>query len=180
MASLNRKFLSALGIDEEKAEQIFEMHQSVLAEIKTERDEFKDKASKSDSIQKELDEAKKQIESMGTDVYKDKYDALKAEYDGFKADQEAKALVSKKDKAYRNLLKEAGVSEKHIDKIMKITSLDEIELEGESLKDSDSIMTKVKDDWSDFIVTAKAEGAATTTPPAAGETKGINEIPIIF
>ena len=42
--ALTRKFLSALGIDEEKAEQIIQAHVDTLEPIKADREKYKEDA----------------------------------------------------------------------------------------------------------------------------------------
>ena len=177
MASLTRKFLTALGIEEEKADQILDTHQSVLNEIKTERDELKEKAEKADKIQTKLDEANEEIktlkENQGEDAYKSKYEDLKQKFDDYKADIDKKAVLSSKDKAYRALLKEAKVSDRRIDSIMKLTNLEELELDGDKLKDADKLKESIAEEWADFIVEDDQSGADLENPPA-GKNKTPN------
>lgn len=179
--ALTRKFLSALGIEADKVDEIIEAHAETVNALKAERDDFKGKAEKADSLEKELKETKEQLENNGSDAYKVKYEAIKEEFDGFKAEQEAKAVIETKSKAYRALLKEAGVSEKRIDAVMKVTKLDDVEMDGDKLKDADKLTEAVKAEWSDFIVSENKEGAGTETPPEnnGGAPKPI-PIPSIF
>lgn len=160
-----------MGIEDEKADQILEIHQSVLSEIKSERDSLKNSASKVEELEKALEKANKELETANSDAYKDKYDGLKKEFDDYKADIEAKALTASKDKAYREILKEAGVSEKRIDAVMKLTDLKEVELDGDKLKDADKLKESIKTEWADFIVVDGKEGAGTDNPPAGGSGK---------
>lgn len=176
MASLTRKFLEALGIEEKVQDQIIERHNEVLNDIKTERDKYKEDAEGKDEIQKQLDELKKkQSEKDGEPselekVKKDLADKT-AEYEKYKADIEAKETKAKKEEAFRKLLKEAGISEKRIDIVVK-ASPNEIESlafdkEGK-IKDSDKLTASVKETWSDFVVNQQQRGANVQTPPAGG------------
>lgn len=168
MATLSFQFLKALGIDEEKAEAIGERHKEVLAEIKAERDELKEKAEGYDDIKRQFDELKKATANAEKDPYKVKYEAIKEEFEAFKNDLSAKETASKKDGAYRKLLKDAGVSEKRIDAIMKVTDLKDYELDDEGkFKEASKYTEAIKSEWADFIQTTETKGADTSKPPKA-------------
>lgn len=176
MATLSMQFLSALGIDDDKAQEICARHKEVLTEIKTERDKYKEEAEKLPEIQKQLDDLKKKQSEKDGDpselekVKKDLADKT-AEYEKYKADIEAKETKAKKEEAFRKLLKEAGISEKRIDIVVK-ASPSEIEAiafdkEGK-IKDSDKLTASVKETWADFVVNQQQRGADVQTPPAGG------------
>lgn len=179
--ALTRKFLSALGIEADKIDEIIEAHSDTVNALKSERDEFKTDASKAKELQKKLDEANEALKASEGDGFKAKYDELKAEYDKYKADTEAQALLSTKDKAYRQLLKESGVSEKRIDAIMRLTDLKDMELDGEKLKDADKLTESIKSEWADYITSEGQQGAGTEIPPEGDSGSGKKvEIPTIF
>lgn len=164
--SLTRKMLKAMGIDDDKTEQIIEAHTETVSAIKAERDDFKVKAEKLDDVQKELDKIKERGEK---DPYKVRYEALKEEFDNYKKEVTAKETTATKNAAYRALLKEAGVNEKRIDAVLKVSADD---IKGLVLKDGEienktELIKKVQDDWSEFIVTTETKGAVTATPPRA-------------
>lgn len=176
MASLTRKFLEALGIEEKVQDQIIERHNEVLSDIKAERDKYKEDAEGKDEIQKQLDDLKKKQSEKDGDpselekVKKDLADKT-AEFDKYKADIEAKETKVKKEEAFRKLLKDAGISEKRIDIVVK-ASPSEIEAiafdkEGK-IKDSDKLTASVKETWADFVVNQQQRGADVQTPPAGG------------
>lgn len=172
MASLSMQFLSAMGIEEDKGQEICARHKEVLNEIKAERDKYKEEAEKLPELQKQLDEfKKKQSEDDPSELEKVKKELADktAEYEKYKTDVEAKETKAKKETAYRKLLKESGISDKRIDTIVK-ASPSEIEAlafdkEGK-VKDSDKITASIKENWSEFIVTTGQKGAEVQTPPA--------------
>ena len=167
MASLSRKFLESLGIEGDKADLIIERHNEVATEIKEDRDRYKADAEKLPDVQKQLDayvEAEKKAEK---DPYKVKYEALKEDFDNFKNDIAAKETHAKKESAYSALLKNAGVSEKRIAAILKVTDLDSFELDKDgNAKDADKLTEGIKSEWADFIQTTKTEGALIANPPS--------------
>lgn len=165
--ALTRKFLSALGIEEEKAEQIIAAHSETVDGLKADINKYKEDAEKLPTVQEELDRYKEAEKKSEKDPYKVKYEALKEEHENYKRDVEAKETSAKKAAAYRSLLKGAGVSEKHIDKVMKVSDVDAIELDEEgNAKDADKLTEAIKAEWSDFIQTTSTQGAGVATPPA--------------
>ena len=174
--ALTRKFLSALGIESDKIDEIITAHSETIEGLKDQRDQFKSDAEKLPDVQKELEGTKTELESLkesadknGNNPYKEEYDKLKAEFDKYKEDQAAKEVLANKTSAYKALLKEAGVSEKRIDSILKLKSadFDSIELDNEGkIKDSDKLKDSIKEEWSDFIVQEGQKGVNTQVPPA--------------
>lgn len=180
MASLTRKFLEALGVEEKAQDQIMEKHSEVVNEIKTERDKFKEDAEKLPEVQKQLDDLKaKQSEDDPSELEKVKKELADktAEFEKYKGDIEAKETKAKKETAYRKLLKDAGIGEKYLDIVVKANQ-DEInniafDKEG-NVKDSDKITAGMKDSLSAFVVTTQQKGADVQNPPAGnggGEQK---------
>ena len=166
--AMTRKFLKAMGIEDEKIEQIIEAHTETVNALKEERDAFKADAEKLPSVQKELNELKEATKNGGEEtVLKSEYDKIKKEYDDYKADISAKETKSAKEHAYRELLKAAGISEKRIDAVLKVSNIDGIELDKDGkIKDADKHTETVKTEWADFIETTTTKGANTTNPPA--------------
>lgn len=178
--ALTRKMLSAMGIEEDKQDEIINAHVEVVNALKEERDSYKADANKAKKLQKEVDDLNESMKNGERSPYKVKYEAkvdeyntLKQQFDDYKADVSAKELESKKSNAYKVLLKSAGVSEKRIDAVLKVTDLSQIELDGDGkIKDADAHKKSIKDEWSDFIVTQSEQGAQTANPPQhTGGTK---------
>ena len=172
--ALTRKFLSAMGIEEEKIEQIISAHTEVTNALKEERDSYKEQAEQYTVVKKELTELKKQTASEDEkNPWKVKYDALKEEYDGFKSDIEKKQTEANKTKALKVLLKDIGISEKRIDAVARVTDISSIKLgEDGKIADEDKLRTSLTKEWSDFITSTSEQGAKTPTPPSNGGSSG--------
>lgn len=166
--ALTRKMLKAMGIEDEKIDQIIEAHSDTVDALKQERDGYKADAEKLPGVQKQLDDLKKeQEEKDGKNPWKVKYDALKEEYDGYKSGVVEKETKNAKEKALRSLLKSIGVSEKRIDAVIRVTDLDSAKLDKDGkFEGEDELTKKLKDEWADFITT---EG--TKTPPPENPPK---------
>lgn len=169
--SLTRKALAAMGIEEAQAEQIMEMYTETIESIKTDKDAAKETAKKYEADAKKLAEVEKELADLKAkadqpDAYKEKYEKVKKEYDTYKGEVTAKETKEAKTKAYRDLLKGIGVSEKRLDAVLRIADLDSFELEDGKIKDVDELKKKAKEEWSDYIVSESAQGAKTPTPPS--------------
>ena len=164
--SLTRKMLKAMGIEEEKIEQIIEEHAETVNALKQQRDQYKVDAEKLPDVQKELDDLKEAAEKDGENPYKAKCEELQQQFDDYKADVTAKETKAKKTAAYRKLLKDAKVSEKRLDSILKLSPVDDIELDDKGeIKDAADVKKKIEEEWSDFIVTEETHGADSNNPP---------------
>lgn len=170
--ALSRKFLTALGIDEDKADEIIKAHTETV-------DALKEQAEGNKTDAAELEKLKEQVKSLKADLaeadksdWEKKYNDLKTEYDGYKTEVENKATHSAKEAAYKRLLLDAGISEKRIATILKVSDIDGVELDKEgNIKSADKLTDSIKEEWADFIVTEHKEGAETSKPPAS-EGKG--------
>lgn len=171
--ALTRKFLTAMGIEAEKIDEIITAHAETVDGLKEERDtarkeveQYKKAADKLPDVEKELNELKEKVKKDAKDPYEPKYNELKEEFDKYKADIEAKEITSKKESAYKTLLKEAGVPDKIVDAILKGTDISAIELtEDGKIKDADEKTKAVKTEWEGYIQTEGKQGAKTPTPP---------------
>ena len=171
--SLTRKMLKAMGIEEEKIDQIIEAHSETVDSLKADRDSYKEDAEKLKDVQKELDDLK----AKGDDGWKEKHDRLKAEFDQYKNDVQEKETKAAKEAAYRAILKDANLSEKGIEKAIKYADWDKIELgEDGKLKGANDHIKAVREEWAEYVTTTTTTGAKTSTPPAnnggkTGKTK---------
>ena len=167
--AFTRRFLSALGIEAEKIDEIINAHIEVVDGLKEERDNFKKDAEKLADVEKELTKAKEKLakNGEGETVSKEDYDKLKNEYDDYKADITAKTTRTEKENAFRELLKSVGVSEKRFNAIIKVSDIDGLELDKDGkIKDAEKHTESVKSEWADFIETTTTKGANTANPPA--------------
>ena len=165
--SLTRKMLKAMGIEEEKIDQIIEAHSETVDSLKADRDTYKEDAEKLKTVQKELDDLK----AKGDDGWKEKHDKLKGEFDTYKKDVEAKETHSKKVEAYKAILRDANLSEKGIEKAIKYAEWDKIELEADGkLKGASDHIKAAKEEWAEYVTTTTTTGAKTSNPPANNGT----------
>ena len=169
--ALSRKMLKAMGIEDEKIDQIIEAHVETTDSLKADRDKYKEEAEKISDVQKELEAVKKERDELqekvdADDSYKAKYESEHAAFEEFKTGVNAEKEDAKKASAYKALLKKAGISDKRHDAILKLNKYKDLTLDenGEAV-DADKIVDALKDEWSEFVVTTRTEGAKTENPP---------------
>lgn len=161
--SLTRAELEEMGLESSLIQTIIDKHISVVNAIKKERDTYKADAEKLANVTKERDEAILAAKDAGGTSYKKLYEDLLTE-------NATKATKKAKETACRKLLVEkVGVSEKYADILMKAIQdkIDKMEMDGENIKGSDSIVTDLKTTLKDFI---PEDFTATHTPATPPET----------
>lgn len=164
--ALTRKMLKAMGIDEEKIDQIIEAHTETTDGLKAETARCKADADKLPAVQKALDKANETLKSAGASDFAEKYQQVRKEFDDYKAAQTAKETHAAKETAYRALLREAGVGEARLDAVLRVSDVDGVELIGGKIRDAEKLTESLRTEWKDFIVTTKTQGADTASPPA--------------
>ena len=150
--ALKRETLRAMGLSDEQIGSIIEMHSETVDGLKEQLSQYKDAAEKLPDVQRQLDEAKEAVNNSQKDSWKVKYDAIKEEFDNYKADIVANKTKADKESAYKELLKSIGVSEKLVEKVLKVTDLSANDLGDDGkFKDADAMTEAAKNEWADFI-----------------------------
>lgn len=180
--ALTRSLLKEMNLNDEQIEKIITEHKNTVDGLKEQRDEYekerdtfkseRDKLKKDSEklaeTKKELDELKK--DHVSAEDWKEKYEAKDKELTEYKADVEGKAQKAKVQDAYKKLLAECKVGEKHIASILKVTDFKDLKLNDDGTFDGvDDIKKKIEEDWSGFISSTGTKGASVETPPAGGK-----------
>jgi hypothetical protein len=153
------------NIDASKIGDVVKAINNAVGKEFVDKKRYNEKLTEIDTLKGEKQNA--EDKATGAEKWKTKYEALKEDFDTYKKDVSAKETKATRENAYRALLKEAGVSEKRIDKVLKVSDIDNLEMdEGGKFKDADKLIKDIKEEWSDFIVSSGTKGATVTTPPA--------------
>ena len=164
--ALTRSMLKGMQLTDEQVSAIIDAHTETVDGLKAERDKYKADAAKLPGVQKELDELK-----SGGDDWKGKYEKEHKDFEDYKKDVTNREAVAKVRSAYRKLLVENGVGEKHIDAIIRVTDFTNIKLDKEGkLENSDKLTESIKSEWSGFITNKGTKGADVDNPPAGSKT----------
>ena len=130
-----------------------------------EKKRYNDKLTEIDALKAEKNDAEDKATSA--EKWKTKYDALKDDFDAYKKDITAKENKATRSNAYKELLKQAGISEKRLDTVLRVSDVESLEMGDDGkFKDSDKILENIKNEWADFITTKETHGADTATPPS--------------
>ena len=129
------------------------------------KERYKEKLNEIDDLTGKLQTA---VDGVATaEKWKVKYEAVKKDFSDFKAEQAKKDTRTAKETAYRALLKEAGVNEKRIEAVLRVSDVDGVELDDKGqIKGADKLSEAIKTEWADFIPITNIVGAPTATPPA--------------
>lgn len=173
--ALSRKFLSAMGIEADKIDEIISAHAETVDALKEERDKFRANAEAYEAEHKKVEGLQKELDGLkesNKDSYKVKYEAMKEEFAEYKKGVENEKTKATKTDAFKALLKEIGVSEKRIDAVTKISDIDGLKLDKEGkIEGADDLKKSLTEEWADFIVKESSKGAETATPPAGAGAK---------
>lgn len=173
--ALTRKFLKALGIDEEKIDEIISAHTETVDGLKAERDKYKGDAEMLPAVQKELNDLK----AVEKDGYEEKYNALKSEYDKYKEDVTAKATAEKKTAAVKAYFESKGITE-HIALALKSSRDEQNALtlnEDGTIKDTKALDDLIAGELASLVTVNSRQGAATNTPPPnSGDTPDFSKM----
>ena len=171
--ALTRKSLRAMGIEEDKIEQIIDLHSETVNGLKDEIDKYKETAEKLPNIESELNKFKE--EAAKGNPFEKKYADIKAEYDKFRADVEAKETKTAKENAVKAYLESKNIKGNNLKLAMKAAK-DEIgtlEITDGKIKDTAVIDNLIANDFSGLVAVETTVGATVATPPknSGGEIK---------
>lgn len=154
-----------MGLEEKQVESIIEANAASIEGIKADRDKYKELADKVPDLQKKLEEA--QAASGTTDEWEKRFNDEHQAFEDFKAQIEAERAEAAKAQAYRAMLVKAGIDQRRLDSIMRVTDLAKVEMDGDSLKDEEQLTEAAKTEWADFVIRTKTEPSTPDTPPKA-------------
>lgn len=166
--ALTRKFLKAMGIEDEKIEQIIEAHTETMSGLKDSLEKAEAAAKDLPDVQKELDTVKADLEAVRKDGWKDKHDTLKKEFEDYKKGVTAKETKAAKEAAARAYYQEKGITGKALDIALRGSGaeIEALELGGDGkIKDSAALEALVKGDFAGLVSTTTTTGANTANPP---------------
>lgn len=156
---------------EEKLSEILNILHEEVDSVKDERD----------SIKEELNEAKAEINDLKAsadntaDEWKEKYEQEHTDFEAYKSEQSKKVTRDAQEKAFVKALKEAGISEKMIERIVDTKKADAV-INGIAFDDkgnvqgAEELSRLIATDYADCITQREINGAHTTTPPSNTST----------
>jgi hypothetical protein len=167
--SLTRKMLKAMGIEDDKIDQIIEAHTETVNGLKDDVQKYKVDAEKLPNVQKELDD----IKAVGDGGWEEKAKDWENKYNNLVADNTAKATAAAKEKAVRAYYESKGITGDNLTIAMMGSgdTLKALEMDGEKIKDSSALDALITGAFSKLVATTNTNGAQTKTPPANNQAK---------
>lgn len=187
--AFTRKFLTAMGIESEKVDEIMAAHVEVTDALKAQINDSKDEADKLTKVQEELDKLKasqkEQAEKLSAaekerDEIKGKYDTATADLDKIKAENAERETDEKCRKALADFLHEQKYSDFAVKNITRNGFHKSVQF-GEDGKPTnlDEILKTIQADegFSGFTPKTTEKSHTPATPPAntGGEKKMTKE-----
>ena len=147
--ALTRKMLKAMGIEEEKIEQIIEAHAETVEGLKSDLDKYKADAEKLPNIQKELDDMK----ASGDDGWKEKHDKVKKDFEDYKTEVTAKETKAAKEKAAKAYFESKNIEGVNLNLAMRSSGseIDALELDGDKIKDTAALDALISGDFASLV-----------------------------
>lgn len=170
--AFTRKMLRALGIEDDKIEQIMDAHTEVTEALKTERDAAKTAADELTKVKDELAQTKESLkaaEKSAKDA-KSQFDTEKAEHDKLKTEISTKAAKEKADAAIIEWAKSKGYSEAGAKKIAKYGGYgDRLKFdENGKATNLDELADDVAAEWGEYKGEPRSEGYKGSNPLTGG------------
>lgn len=155
--ALTRKYLKAMGLEDDKIDQIIEAHTEVTTAIKADADRYKADAEKLSEVQAELDS----LRAMKDDGLQAKVDQLTAEL----TEEKAGRKKDRQEAAIRQELTAMGAQD--VDYLLyKLGDTSELFDEDGHLKDRDAFTEKTKADYPNQFKAESTKSKGTPPPPA--------------
>lgn len=155
--ALTRKYLKAMGLEDDKIDQIIEAHTEVTTAIKADADRYKADAEKLSEVQAELDSLK----AVKDDGLQAKVDQLTAEL----TEEKAGRKKDRQEAAIRQELTAMGAQD--VDYLLyKLGDTSELFDEEDHIKDKDAFAEKTKADYPNQFKAEPTKSKGTPPPPA--------------
>lgn len=147
--ALTRKMLKAMGIEDEKIDQIIDAHTETVDGLKADLAKFKGDAEKLPGVQKELDDLK----AAGDGGWKEKHDTVKKEFDEYKADIADKESKAAKERAARAYFESKNIKDANLNIALRSSAAEigALELDGEKIKDTATLDALIKGDLAGLV-----------------------------
>lgn len=165
-----REILTNADVPSEKMKEALEAiitgHTESIEALREERDTLRETLSKAKDTEDKLKDVTEQLKKAEEKLEARKdYDSIKEEYESFKNKVNEEKAKDSKEKAFKEVLKDIGISDKRMAAIIRVTDMSKVELDKEGkIKGADKLAEGLKDEWAEFITTEHKEGAETANP----------------
>lgn len=178
--ALTRKMLRAMGIEDEKADEIIEAHAETVDALKQKAADAGMGGEEAEGLRKQVEQLKAELakaqEAGDPDGMGAKYEEEHKAFEDYKAQVAANDADRTKRALYRKLLAEEGVDPKRLDAVMRVADLSKVEVKDGAIQGAEELKKGIREDWADFIPTTSTRGAEPATPPKAGAEPDLSKM----
>lgn len=171
--ALTRKMLRAMGIEDEKADEIIEAHAETVDALKQQIADAGKGGEDAAKLQKKVEQLEAELaeakEGGDPDGLQAKYDKEHEAFEAYKAEVSAKEADREKRGLYRKLLVDAGVGQRHVDAVLRASDLSKVTVKDGALEGADELAKGIRDEWGDLIPGTSTQGSEPATPPKGGQ-----------
>lgn len=168
--ALTRNMLKGMELTDEQVSTIINEH---IATVDALKEQLKEANGKVETLSKDavsLATVQSKLDEYEKGDWQTKYQSEHDAFESYKKEVTARETTNKLHNAYRKLLKESNVGEKHIDSIIKVTDFGGMKLDKDgNLVDSDKLAESIESEWSGFITTTQTKGANVQNPPVKND-----------
>ena len=163
--------LQEWGVSEENiqkaVEYILDGNSSSLDALREQMDEYKARADKADELTRERDKYKADYEAL----QKTSGDAAKvqAEFDAYKKQVETDKANAGKKALVKKALENAGANPAAIDLLLNAVKLDDVEMDGDALKDAEAVLKPIKEAHAGLFGKTEPSGTPPINPPGGSK-----------
>lgn len=172
--ALTRSMLKGMGLTDEQVSAIIEEHVNTVDGLKADRDKYKADADKVAGLEKKISDM--ESDTSGSE-WEEKYNSEHTAFEQYKTNVENEKKSSAIKEAYKRLLIDNKVGEKHIDSILRVTDFGKMKLDKDgNLGDAEKLAEAIKSEWSGFITKESTKGASVETPPDTSGNGGFESL----
>ena len=162
-----KKILTDNGVSSEVVDTIANTIKAEIPKEFVSKVQYRKKTDEVDNLNGKIADLEIEVQKAGTDEYKSKYETLEADFNTYKADIEnGKTLVEKTNLVKAIMTEQGFKNERLANLLLKDLDLNNIEIEGGKIKDTESLVKNLNDNYSDFKTTTEVGGNPPATPPA--------------
>jgi hypothetical protein len=109
--------------------------------------------------------------------YKSKYEREHLAFETYKNEQRQKEIKAAKERAFREIIEAAGISKKRVGAVLRVSDLDTLLLdENGKAKNGEELARKIREEFSDFVITEMEMGVQVMTPPDCDDARDLGKL----
>lgn len=168
--ALTRAFLKSLGLDEDKVTSIIEAHTETVNGLKSEKADLEEKLTTAQKDGETLKTVQKELDDLKKDDYKGKYESEKSAHDALKDSIQKDKDHAAKEAAVKAFYEGKNIKAGNLTIAMRGTNLDKVELdETGKIKDTKDLDALVAGDFKPLVGARVVDSGGKLEPDHGGD-----------